>query len=354
MSDKFMKAAVLTQYKKIEWRDVPKPDISDNDVLVHVGYAGICGSDQHIFLGEFAPRTATPLIQGHEFGGRIAAVGTNVKDFKVGDRVVVDPIIPCGHCAACEIEHYPACTSLKLIGVDMDGGFGEYVTAKPHMCYKISDAISDRHAALVELFSIGFHACNRSGINTGDTALIWGGGRVGQVIMQAARTKTDAPIFIVDISENRLRIAADSCANIIPVHAKKQNPLEVVKEQTQGRGVDIAFEAVGHAVHLDSIPDPIIGCVRAIRGAGTVCTLGLSDEPTPLVMKELIWREGKIIASRVSHGEFAEAIDHMQQGHLNPEALISADKHGSQAQDAFEILEKDPDNHLKILLNISA
>jgi threonine dehydrogenase-like Zn-dependent dehydrogenase len=158
----------------------------------------------------------------------------------------------------------------------------------------------------------------------------------------------------VDISENRLRIAADSCNNIFPINAKKQNPLEVVKEQTQGRGVDIAFEAVGHAVHLDNTPDPVVGCVRAIRGAGTVCALGLSDEPAPLVMKELIWREGKIIASRVSHGEFAEAIDHMQQGHLNPKALISAEKPGSKAQEAFEILENDPNHHLKIILNISA
>ena len=108
----------------------------------------------------------------------------------------------------------------------------------------------------------------------------------------------------------------------------------MVQEITKGRGVDIAFEAVGHAVHLDNNPEPVVGCIRAIRGAGTVCVLGLSDEPVPLVMKELIWREAKLIASRVSHGEFRDAIDHMQQGHLNPEALISAEMPGSQAQQA--------------------
>ncbi len=353
MTTRTMKAAVTTRYKNIEWQDVPVPQVNDDDVLIHVGYAGICGSDQHIFLGEFAPRTSTPLIQGHEFGGRVAAVGKNVKDFQVGDRLVVDPIVPCGTCGACQIQHYPACTSLKLIGVDMDGGFGEYVTAKPHMCYKISETISDRHAALVELFSIGFHACNRSGIKAGDSALIWGGGRVGQVIMQAARTKTDQPIFVVDISDNRLKIAVETCRDIIPINPTKQNPVDVVREHTNGRGVDIAFEAVGHAVNIDGIPDPVIGCVRSIRGGGTVCVLGLSDHAVPLVMKEIIWREAKLIASRVSHGEFRDAIDNMEQGKLNPEALISKEKHASEAQNAFEILQADPDNNLKIILQVT-
>ncbi len=353
MTTHTMKAAVTTRYKNIEWQDVAVPTIKDDDLLIHVGYAGICGSDQHIFLGQFAPRTSTPLIQGHEFGGHVAAVGKNVSEFKVGDRVVVDPIIPCGTCGACEIQHYPACTSLKLIGVDMDGGFGEYVTAKPHMCYKISDAISDRHAALVELFSIGFHACHRSSIKDGDSALIWGGGRVGQVIMQAARSKTDQPIFVVDISDNRLKIAAETCSDIIPINPTKENPLEVVRERTHGRGVDIAFEAVGHAVDIEKSPDPVTGCIRSIRGAGTVCVLGLSDHAVPLVMKELIWREAKLIASRVSHGEFREAIEEMQRGRINPEALISKEMHASQAQQAFEILQDDPDHHLKIILKVS-
>jgi threonine dehydrogenase-like Zn-dependent dehydrogenase len=158
----------------------------------------------------------------------------------------------------------------------------------------------------------------------------------------------------VDISDNRLKIAAKTCADVITINPKKQNPLEVVRQMTNGRGVDIAFEAVGHSESITGIPDPVVGCVRAIRGAGTVCVLGLADQPVPLVMKEIIWREAKIVASRVSHGEFSQAIEQMQLGRLNPEALISAEKHGSQAQQAFELLRADPDNHLKIILNISA
>ena len=120
-----MHAAVLREYGQFEWTETVLPEIADNEVLVKVSYAGICGSDQHIFRGEFHPRTPIPFTPGHEFAGIISKVGTSVKNFREGDQVAVDPIIWCGKCPACLRKHYPACTSLKLIGVDMNGGFGE-------------------------------------------------------------------------------------------------------------------------------------------------------------------------------------------------------------------------------------
>jgi len=348
-----MHAAVTTEYNKIEWRRVPVPVIEPDEVLIRVAYAGICGSDQHIYRGEFAPRTATPLIQGHEFGGTIEAVGEKVKDYRIGERVVVDPILPCGECSACRLGHDPACSALKLYGVDLDGGFAQYTRARSDRLFRITDKISDRHAALVELYSIGFHACNRAELGSGDTALIWGGGRVGQSILQAARTRTGEKIFVVDILQSRLDVAAQSSENVVAINARDLDPLETVVRETEGRMVDIAFEAVGHGVHVENVPDPVVGCVRAVRGGGTVCVLGLSDEPVRLVMKELIWGEARIVASRVSHGEFAEAIRYLDQGRLNPEALITSEMPGRRADEAFERLASRPDQELKVLLNFA-
>ena len=348
-----MNAAVLTEYRKIEWKEVPIPEIGDEEVLVKVGYAGICGSDQHIYSGEFAPRTSLPLIQGHEFSGQVVRVGRRVKNFKEGDRVVIDPVIPCGRCAACELGCYPACTSLKLVGVDMDGGFAEYVKVKENMLYAISDRISDKYAAMVEFYSIGFHACNRAEIREGDTVVIWGGGRIGQSIMQAARTKTQEVIFVLDVLDKRLEIPQKSYENVITINIKKMDPLEVIYDLTNGRGVDVAFEAVGHWEEVEGRPNPIVGCVKSIRGAGTVCVLGLSDMPVPLIMKDLIWREARIVASRVNHGEFREVIRHLAIGNLHPDVLISAEMPGYQASWAFSLLEKEPENYLKILLKFS-
>ena len=350
---KKMKAAVLEEYKHFVWKDSNVPEIQGNEVLVKVSYAGICGSDQHIFLGEFHPRTHVPFIPGHEFAGSISEIGPDVKNYKIGDRVAVDPIIWCGKCPACQIQHYPACTSLKLVGVDLDGGFAEFMKVPETMLYRISSGISDAHAALVEVLSIGFHACNRAKIKENDQVVIWGAGKVGQSILQAVRTKTKNTVIMVDILEDRLSLAKKAYSDIHIINATKENPIEKIKNLTAGKGVDIAFEAVGHWVELEGVVNPVRGCVQSIRGAGLVCVLGLGNEPSPIVMKELIWKEGTIVTSRVSHGEFAETIENLEKGTLKPDMLVSDILHPSEAQHAFEMLEKEPSKHLKILLKFS-
>jgi threonine dehydrogenase-like Zn-dependent dehydrogenase len=348
---KKMNAAVLTEYKRIEWKTVDIPEISGNEVLIKVGYACICGSDQHVFLGEFHPRTSLPLIQGHEFAGTIVKTGPEVKNFRSGDRVAVDPIIWCGHCPACKRHHYPACSTLKLVGIDLDGGFSEYMKVPETMLYKVLDNITDQHAALIEVLSIGFHACKRAGVIEGDRVVIWGAGKVGQSILQALRTKTKNTIILVDILDERLAIAKKAYNDVQIINANKTNAIDMIKELTGGEGVDIAFEAVGHTKDLPGVVNPVRGCVHAIRGAGRVCVLGLSSEPSPIVMKELIWKEGIIMTSRVSHGEFAETIENMNRGTLKPDALVTDILHPSKTQQAFEMLENEPHKHLKILLN---
>ncbi|MFC2138841.1 zinc-binding dehydrogenase [Bacteroidota bacterium] len=345
-----MNAAVLEDYGQFKWKPATIPVIGKKEVLVKVSYAGICGSDQHIFKGEFHPRTSIPFIPGHEFAGKIVKTGSEVKDFKVGDQIAVDPIVWCGKCPACLRKHYPACSSLKLIGVDMNGGFGEYINVPESLLYAVDSKIPAKHAALIEVLSIGFHACNRAKVEQNDTIVIWGAGKVGQCILQAVRTKTKNTVIMVDIIEKRLKLAKKYYKDIYIINARNEDPVERIKEITGGKGVDIAFEAVGHFQEIKDRVNPIRGCIQSIRGAGTVCVLGLGDEPTPVLMKELIWREAKIIASRVSHGEFAETIENLEKGTLKPDALITDVLHPSDIQQAFEMLDAEPENHLKILL----
>ncbi|MCA1760251.1 MAG: alcohol dehydrogenase catalytic domain-containing protein, partial [Bacteroidales bacterium] len=299
----------------------------------------------------FHPRTQVPFIPGHEMGGVVAEVGEGVPGFEPGDKVAIDPIIWCGECPACQRKHYPACTSLKLLGVDMNGGFAEYISVPPHMLFKAAPHLSDEHVALVEIYGIGFHANHRAQTKKGDTLAIWGAGRVGQVILQAARTKTDGPIFMVDPLENRLQIAEKYYENVIGINPKKENPVEAIKRHTGGKGVDIAFEAVGHAEEIEGVFTPVRSCIQSLRGGGKVCVLGLSDEPSPVVFKELIWKEAQIITSRVSDGEFTEVIEHLNAGNLKPDALISKVMPASEIQKAFELLQKEKEKYLKVLLD---
>jgi threonine dehydrogenase-like Zn-dependent dehydrogenase len=218
------------------------------------------------------------------------------------------------------------------------------------MLYKVTDNIPDEHAALVEVLSIGFHACKRAGVTSGDKVVIWGAGKVGQSILQALKTKTQQTVILVDILDERLAIAGKAFPDVKLVNATRTDAVAAVKELTGGEGVDIAFEAVGHSKEIPGVVNPVRGCIQAIRGGGKVCVLGLSSEPSPIVMKELIWKEGTILTSRVSHGEFAETIENMNLNTLKPDALVTDILHPSQTQQAFEMLEKEPDKHLKILL----
>lgn len=347
-----MKAAVLTRYNMVEWVEMEKPSCKPDEVLIQVSYACICGSDQHIFKGEFHPRTHTPMIMGHEFTGTITEVGTEVTGFKSGDKVAPDPIIWCGECPACLNGHYPACTRLKLIGIDSNGGFAQYIALPPSMLYKVPDSVPEEHAALVELLSIGFHAKNRAGVKEGDVLAIWGSGKVGLSILEAVRTVTRGKIFMIDILDKRLSIGPAYYENVITINVTREDPVARIMKETGGKGVDIAFEAVGHAVQIENLINPVRGCVQSIRGAGTVCVLGLGSEPSPVVFRELIWKEGRILSSRVSHGEFKETIEHLTRGKLRPEALITGKLHASRTQEGFEMLETSPEEQLKILLDL--
>jgi len=259
LKTKKMKAAVLTEYNKIEWQEVKKPECKKGEILIEVKYGCICGSDQHIHKGEFHPRTKTPMIMGHEFGGIVAEVGEGVTGWKVGEKVAPDPIIWCGECSACKKGHYPACTSLKLIGIDSDGGFTQFISLPPSMLYKVPDNIPDEHVALVEVLSIGCHAKNRAGVKKDDTIVIWGAGKVGLCILEAVRTVTDNAVFMVDILDSRLAIGLKYYDNVIAINAEKENPVERIKAETDGKGVDVAFEAVGHAHEIEGVLNPVRG-----------------------------------------------------------------------------------------------
>lgn len=347
-----MKAAIIRTYGEIKQEEIPVPFLADDQIMVRVRYASICGSDQHIFKGEFHPRTKLPLIPGHEFAGVVEAVGKDVTGFLPGEKVTVDPILWCGKCAACQVGHYPACISLKLIGIDMDGGFAELIAVPAHTVFKIPDHISDELAALIEILSIGFHASSRAGVKESDDILIMGAGKVGQSILHAASTITKGKIILADILDDRLAIALKAFPDLITINTTRTDPVSFIKELTNGRGVDIAFEAVGHDVKVPGRHNPARTCINAIKGGGTVCVLGLGDHPTEILMKELIWKEAKIVSSRVSHGEFAKTIEALDKGTIHPENMITGILDLRNAQEGFELLESEPGKHLKILLRV--
>src|SRR5260221_9889782 len=173
-----MKALVLKEYKRFSFEDVPKPELGPQEVLVAVKACGICGSDVHGMDGSTG-RRRPPIIMGHEASGVITDVGSAVRDWKAGDRVTLDSTIYCGRCDFCRRGEINLCNNRRVLGVSCEdyrqhGAFAEYVVAPQHILYRLPEGLPFEHAALVEPFSIAFHAVRRPRIALNDTVVVVG------------------------------------------------------------------------------------------------------------------------------------------------------------------------------------
>ena len=330
----------------------PEPRIGEDQVLLRSGYAGICGTDIHVYRGEFKGRVAYPAILGHEFGGVIEAIGRAVKDFKVGDRVVVDPIMSCYRCPACLSGHINACRFLKLLGIDIDGGFGELVAVPSDRLFRLPDSIPGAHVPMLELYAVGHHILRRGRVDVGETVAILGAGRLGLSILDVlCHSAAGCRVFVTDRHRFRLDLAARLGADEV-IDISEANPVDAILEKTQGIGVDCVIEAVGH-YHCFAGQEPPLGqAARIVRNGGRIVTAGLGEQLTPVHFKTLVLKEAELIASRVTQGEFPRAIRLMSKGLLHPELLISRERPISQAAEAFAELDQEPPDTIKVVLKV--
>ena len=167
-----MKAAVMYDDRDIRLGEMPDPQVGPDDVLVAPSYAGICGTDLHIFRGEFHNRVTYPAVLGHEFGGIVVETGKNVKGFKRGDRVTVDPILSCHKCPACLTGHLNACRTLKLLGVEYNGGFGQFVAAPASHVFALPDNFEMKFVSMVEMYGLACHVLGRGLVQPGESVVL--------------------------------------------------------------------------------------------------------------------------------------------------------------------------------------
>jgi 2-desacetyl-2-hydroxyethyl bacteriochlorophyllide A dehydrogenase len=338
-----MKAGILYKAKDIRLGDAPMPQIGPQEVLIESKAAGICGTDLHIYLGEFEGRVSYPAIQGHEFGGVIVEVGAEVSGYNIGDRVVVDPVISCHSCTACQTGHINACRSLTLLGVDLDGGFGQYVAAPASHLFPLPDSIPLSYAPMVEMYGLGHHILQRGQVQPGETIAILGAGKLGLSILDVLCHNVSPGVTIIsDLQPFRLETAQKLGADVA-ININEIDPVEKVLEFTDGAGVDCVIEAVGHYHLPEGQEAPLAQAVKMIRSGGRIVTTGLGDQLSAVHFKTLVLKEAQIIASRVTRGEFPRAIQMMSRGILHPELLITEVRPIKEITDAFmQVSQEDP------------
>ncbi len=240
-----MQAAVYLGIEDIQVKDVPKPEIGAGEILVRVQFGGICGGDMSIYAGKH-PRAKAPLVPGHEIFGRIESTGAGAGDeWKKGMRVVLYPVVSCGKCAPCRENNIHVCETLRVVGIDRDGGFAEFVKVEPDKLFAIPDGVSDEEAVVIEPLAVAVHAVQNSAFRVGDSALVIGGGPIGNLVAQVLRASGAREVIVSEVKPYRRDLAARAGFKVIdPSAGDIQQSLQ---QLTGSRFADTVFEATGFA-----------------------------------------------------------------------------------------------------------
>ena len=293
-----MKALVYAGPKQAVLQDVPAPVPKEGAVKVDVDYCGICGSDIGIFLGTH-PRAKAPLIFGHEFLGKVAEDG---KRFKKGDRVVAYPLLSCGHCRACRTGNAHVCNSLGLIGIDVDGGVCESLYVDEDVLFKVPDGVSNRAAVVIEPLAVILRAVHQAEVKGRDVAVVIGAGPIGMLTGIVLKNLGAAQVFISDVAEKRLALAAE--LGLTPVNVMKEDLEQVVKAATDGEGCDVLFECSGS-------PQGAMDMTKITRVSGTICMVSVHKVPHEVNLQQLNFKEQWMIGTRVyTKEELRQAVEY--------------------------------------------
>lgn len=283
-----MKAVRLVQPgRPLELHDVPLPNVGHDEVLVRIKAAGICHSDAHYRAG--IPRgDSLRLTLGHEVAGVVEAIGRNVKQLRIGQRVCLHYMATCGACEWCAKDNEQFCETGAMIGKSRDGGYAEFIVMPARSVFQLPDEIPFDHGAIMMCSSAtSLHALNKARMKPGESVVIFGAGGLGMSAIQLAKTLGAREVFAVDIQPKKLDLARSLGA--VPIDARTDDPVKLIRDHTGGRGVDVALELIG-------LPLTMQQSVRSLARQGRAALAGITErhfEVSPY--HELVNREAEII-----------------------------------------------------------
>lgn len=328
-----MQAARILAPKQGEVTRLEPPTPGPDDVLIEVRRAGICGTDIHIWHGDYA-LARFPLVPGHEFAGVVTAIGDNVTRYKIGDRVTADPNIPCLVCSECQRTAFNQCHNLQAVGVTRNGAFARFVSVPERSTFPIGD-LSFAAGALVEPLACVVWGLKQVRITPGDQVIIFGAGPMGCLLLQAVKRAGAATVTVVDRSERRLELAKKLGAHHV-LQADGLSP-----EQTRDIAPD-GFEVVTDAT---GVPKVIESLPAYARPAGTLWIFGVAPESATASFKpyDIFRRDLRIIGSFAINKTFQEAIALIRGGAVELEPLVSHTIPLSDFTEGLHLAEHDPE-----------
>jgi D-xylulose reductase len=344
-----MKSLVLEKKDELSLRDFPAIDrveevLGPRDVRIKLHTVGICGSDVHYYThGKIGPFVVNePMILGHEASGTVIETGSAVTTLKAGDRVCMEPGIPDPNSRATRLGMYNIDPAVRFWATPPVHGILRPTCVHPEaFTFKIPDNVSFAEAAMVEPLAVGVHAATKARIRPGDNAVVLGAGPIGLVTALAALAAGCARVYVTDLAAKKLEIAGSLSRAIIPVNARSENLVDIVKRDTDGWGVDVVFEATGSPQAARSVFEPLApgGCVVMIGG---------QPEPIQYDAGAAMVREARVEnIFRYAH-VFPRCVGMLSSGAIDVKPLITRTFDFDASVHAFETAASAPPADVKM------
>jgi 2-desacetyl-2-hydroxyethyl bacteriochlorophyllide A dehydrogenase len=337
-----MKALVYEGSHEIYVKDVPEPAVGPTDVLVKPKYVGICGTD--LSAWEYGMYEAG-LILGHEFSGEVVEVGRDVTEWKEGDRVVPNSLLPCRKCSYCQAQKYSLCEDMQMVGISMNGGFAELVALPQNILHRLPDVVGYKKGALVEPLSIVLHGFNRIKMIPGSSVLVLGAGPIGVFSVYVAKLWRASTVYVSEVRSKRLEMAKAAGADQV-INPSIESLSLKIESLTGGVGTDIVAECTGAI-------EPTAESFQLVKRGGTILILGISEEPIEVDFMRGVLNELSVQFSYLGYAEFPEAIRLLADGVIDPSSMVtSVIPLDRVVEDGFEALVRSDNQDVKVLVKI--
>lgn len=336
-----MKQAIMTSPGVIEYNEVPVPAVGDDQIKVRMKRIGVCGSDIHVNHGKH-PYTSYPVVQGHEVSAQVVEIGKNVTNVKVGDKVTIQPQVVCGKCYPCTHGMYNDCEVLKVMGFQTTGMASDYFVVDAKKALALPEDMSWDHGAMIEPLAVAVHAVRRFGDVNGKTALVLGGGPIGNLVAQTLKAMGATKVMISELSAYRLE-TAEKCG-IKTVNPSKEDLGDAIISYFGKDGADVIFECIGINPTMDQ-------AITYARKGSDIVVVGVFGDLGTINMGFIQDHELRLIGTAMYREEdYIKAIELVSEGKIAFDPLITHHFSFDEYKKAYDVIDEEKDKAMKVII----
>lgn len=343
---------VLKKIDELVFEERKTPKVGPHDVLIAVKSVGICGSDVHYWkhgrIGSFI--LEAPMVMGHESSGQVAAVGDQVKNVKVGDRITMEPGTPCRRCDFCKVGRYNLCALMEFHATPpFDGSLSNYIIHPADLCFKLPENVTYDEGAMCEPLAVGVHAVTRANIRLGQTVLVTGSGPIGLMSLMAAKAAGAGTVIVTDIAAERLKMAKECGADFTIDSKQVADVVAEIKNLTGGVGVDSTIECSGAEVAVKT-------AIHGTKSGGSIVLVGMGGTTSTVPLVDACIREITITGVFRYANCYPKAIALISSGKVNVKPLITHHYDFKESITAFTTAkdgaDKDKKSAVKVIITL--